>query len=89
METKSFLTTQQEELVAVGASIAANCIPCLRIHFSRALEAGATLEQIRAAVAVGQAVKNAPSRHISEAWQELLAARDPQLAPEVKTSCCS
>jgi AhpD family alkylhydroperoxidase len=75
--------------VAVGASIAANCIPCLRNHFGRALEAGLTLEQIRAAVAVGQAVKNAPSRHTSEAWQELLASKNSELTPEVKAACCS
>ncbi len=89
METKSFLTPQEERLVAVGASIAANCIPCLRTHFAKALDAGLTIQQIRAAVAIGQAVKNAPSKHINEAWQELLGSADPQHVLEPKASCCS
>jgi AhpD family alkylhydroperoxidase len=81
----SILTPQQEELVAVGAAVAANCTPCLRSHFGKALEAGATLDQIKAAVAVGQAVKQAPIRHVNEAWQELTGSG----VPPTNASCCS
>lgn len=67
----SDLSPREKELVAVGAAVAANCIPCLRAHFANAVAAGVTLEEIKAAVVLALAVKNAPSHHLMEAWQEL------------------
>ena len=88
METKNFLTSEQQELVAIGAAIAANCTPCLRAHIAKAVEIGLNFQQVGAAVAIGQAVKNAPNRHVNEAWLELSGAASP--SPEHgKVSCCS
>lgn len=88
METQNFLTPEQQELVAIGAAIAANCTPCLRAHFAKAVEVGLTRQQIAAAVAIGQGVKSAPNRHVNEAWLELSGAIEP--SPEHgKVSCCS
>ncbi len=46
-----------KELVAVGASITANCQPCLQYHTSKALELGASVGEIAAAIATGQQVR--------------------------------
>ena len=51
------LDERTKELVAVGASIVANCQPCLEYHTAKARELGATTEDILAAVAVGQQVR--------------------------------
>jgi len=46
-----------KELVAVGASITANCQPCLQYHTGKALELGASVGEIAAAIATGQQVR--------------------------------
>ena len=43
-----------KELVAVGASITANCQPCLQYHIDKALEFGADAAEITAAIETGK-----------------------------------
>ena len=31
-----------KEMIAIGASVTANCIPCIQYHFAKALEIGIT-----------------------------------------------
>jgi len=45
------------ELIAVGASITANCQPCLQYHVNKALESGADGQEITEAVEVGKRVR--------------------------------
>lgn len=44
-------------LIAVGASITANCQPCLQINVTKALESGADEQEIAEAVEVGKMVR--------------------------------
>jgi AhpD family alkylhydroperoxidase len=44
-------------LIAVGASLAANCQPCLQINVTAALGAGIDEHEIREAVDVGKRVR--------------------------------
>jgi AhpD family alkylhydroperoxidase len=44
-------------LIAVGASVTANCQPCLEYHVGKALEYGADGEQIAEAIEVGKRVR--------------------------------
>lgn len=48
---------KQKELIAVGASVAAHCQPCLRYHVDQALALGIDREQIAEAIAVGKTVQ--------------------------------
>lgn len=45
------------ELIAIGASITANCQPCLQYHLTKARESGATEQEITEAVEVGKMVR--------------------------------
>jgi AhpD family alkylhydroperoxidase len=45
------------ELIAVGASVAANCQPCLEYNVGKASEFGADSEQIAEAIEVGKRVR--------------------------------
>ncbi len=45
------------ELIAVGASVAANCQPCLEYNTHKALEFGADRQQIAEAIEVGKRVR--------------------------------
>lgn len=44
-------------LIAVGASITANCQPCLQINVTKALECGASQQDIAEAILVGKMVR--------------------------------
>jgi len=51
------LDTRIKELIAVGASVTANCQPCLQYHLSKAREFGADEEEIAVAIAVAKTVR--------------------------------
>ena len=44
-------------LIAVGASITANCQPCLQINLAEAVKCGADEQEIAAAIQVGRMVR--------------------------------
>ena len=46
-----------KELIAVGASVTANCQPCLRYHLKKALENGAVDQEITQAIEVAKMVR--------------------------------
>lgn len=82
------LSTEQEELVAIGAAVAANCEPCLKYHVRRGREAGMTDDQLRAAVAVARNVKEMPARLILELADCLLARGERVSAQPAQAGCC-
>ncbi|MBI5839694.1 MAG: carboxymuconolactone decarboxylase family protein [Chloroflexi bacterium] len=49
------------ELIAVGASITANCQPCLQYHVKKALESGANEQEIADAIEIGRMVRKGAS----------------------------
>ena len=53
-------------LIAVGASITANCQPCLQTNVTKALEAGATEQEIAEAIEVGKRVRQGASSKMDE-----------------------
>ncbi|MHC5060163.1 MAG: carboxymuconolactone decarboxylase family protein [Planctomycetota bacterium] len=54
------------ELVAVGASVAANCHPCVKYHVSKAQEIGIAEEDIKEALSVGKMVREGAARKMDE-----------------------
>lgn len=51
------LDEKTRELVAIGAAITANCLPCLEYHTAKAREVGVGDDDIHEAVKVGQQVR--------------------------------
>jgi 4-carboxymuconolactone decarboxylase len=72
MTSKSNLEPRIRELIAIGASIGSNCLPCLRYHFTEALKAGCTLEEISEAITLSKMVKERPMKDIYNLADELL-----------------
>lgn len=79
------LDTKTEELIAIGAALAANCEPCLRHHVRRGAEAGCTAEAMRRAVEIAQAVKETPTRLLARLADRLLGS---SLGPQGGDSPC-
>lgn len=65
------------ELIAVGASITANCQPCLQIHVDNALKSGADRQEIAAAIEIGNRVRKGAAVRMEEYCANRLAASAP------------
>lgn len=55
------LPRKQKELIALGISIAENCLGCIEYHVSAALDAGATEAEIAETAAVAVCLGGAPT----------------------------
>ena len=67
-----------KEMIAIGASVTANCIPCIQYHFAKAREAGVTDTEIKAAVQVGKLVRKGAAHKWDEEISALLSASSEQ-----------
>jgi AhpD family alkylhydroperoxidase len=80
MTEKSILSSSVRELIAIGASIGGNCLPCLRYHFAEALANGCSLDEISEAIELSKTVKERPMKDIYRLADELLL-RERQTTP--------
>ena len=70
------LDTRIKELIAVGASVTANCQPCLQYHVSKARESGADDEEIEIAIAVAKTVRKGAAAKMDDFAERLGAAAE-------------
>lgn len=81
----SVLTPRERELVAIGASIGSNCIPCIEYHIQQARGLGLTDTQISLAIQLANKVRQAPARKVLERAGEMI----PEFTlAEGGDSCC-
>jgi AhpD family alkylhydroperoxidase len=62
-------------LIAVGASITANCQPCLEVNVIKALENGADEQEIAEAIEVGKMVRQGAASKMDKFASRLKYAR--------------
>ena len=55
------LDRKQKELMAVAASVATRCVPCLAFHANNAVKAGAARNEVIEAATIGVEVGGGPS----------------------------
>jgi len=70
------LDARIKELIAVGASLTANCQPCLQYHVSKARESGADDEEIEIAIAVAKAVRKGAAAKMDDFAMRMGAATE-------------
>lgn len=68
------LDNRIKELIAVGASITANCQPCLEYHVSKAFENGADEGEVSAAIEVGKLVRRGAAAKMDQHAPAVLKA---------------
>ena len=61
-----------KELIAIGASISANCHPCIKFHTSKARELKVDEAEIRQAIEVGKMVRKGAAGEMDKLLEELL-----------------
>lgn len=81
------LTEKVKELVAVGASITANCQPCLQYHAEKAQANGADSGEVKAAIEVGKQVRKGASAKMDQ-FSSSLKETNPVTAGAAGSPCC-
>ncbi len=80
------MDNKTKELIAVGASISANCHPCIKYHLSKAQELGLSEQEIVQAVAVGKMVRKGAAGEMDKLLLEIVAGI--QAAPGASEQGC-
>lgn len=70
----SLNTPAVQELVAIGAAIAANCEPCLKYHYRQAQLLGVSKADMASAVKIAASVKDSPHQSILRLADKLTGA---------------
>ena len=65
------LDANVEELIAIGASVSANCHPCIKHHVAKAREMKLDEGEIRQAIEVGKMVRKGAAGQMDELLEEL------------------
>jgi AhpD family alkylhydroperoxidase len=79
----SSIDSKNAELIAIGASIGGNCLPCLRYHFAEAIKNGCTTAEIEEAIRLAKMVKERPINDIYKLADDLIN-RQKELIKEEK-----
>lgn len=77
------------ELIAIGASIAASCQSWLKYHVGAAREAGATMDELKTTVEIGEMVREKPKEHINVLVTKIMAEIKTKVTQEnISNSGC-
>lgn len=64
--------TRITELIAVGASVAANCASCVEYHGRKALESGIDPDEVAQAIEIGRNVRKGAAANVDHVTDRLL-----------------
>lgn len=68
----SDLTPRDRELVALGAAMGSNCVPCVEYHIPESRKAGLTDAEILAAIQHADRIRQVPARKTLQAALKML-----------------
>lgn len=77
------------ELIAVGASVTANCQPCLQYHIRKALESGADEQEIADAIEISRMVRKGAASNMDKFAAGLNQTDPLPTASDVEGCGCS
>ena len=81
---------QTKKLIAVGASVGANCHPCLEYHVGKALEFGIDHNEMMEAINIAKAVRQGAASSMDKLAMTLILDRLPSTSGVNEAcSCCS
>lgn len=83
------LTTRDRELVALGAALAANCIPCIEYHLPKAREAGLNDAELDEVLEIADMVRQVPARKVLEKAHALLEGSGDGNDDTTASSCAA
>lgn len=81
----STLISRDRELVALGAAMGSNCVPCVEYHIAESRKVGLTDPEIHAAIQHADKIRQVPARKVLQAALNLLPSA-AGTTEEVRTS---
>ncbi len=66
------LNPRQRELVALGAALGSNCVPCIEYHIPESRKVGLSDAQISAAIELADKVRQVPAKKVLDAAMRTL-----------------
>jgi AhpD family alkylhydroperoxidase len=78
------LTRVERELVALGAALGSNCVPCIERHVPEARKVGLSDGQINEAIRLADKIRQAPARKVLDTALGLLSR--PACASETRAT---
>jgi alkylhydroperoxidase/carboxymuconolactone decarboxylase family protein YurZ len=88
---KTILEEKTENLIAIGAATAANCIPCFEHLYEKAITSGITMEEINRTTKIAGQVKKGAHNALTKSIDELIGVEKTQELPCIQaadSSCC-
>lgn len=82
----SLLSLRDRELVALGAALASNCLPCIEFHVPAARKAGLSDAEIGEALALADKIRQVPATKVLDTARSLANIVEGASAP---TECCA
>jgi AhpD family alkylhydroperoxidase len=82
------LDNRTKELIAIGASISANCQPCLEYHTGKARENGSDEEEILEAIEVGKLVRRGAASKMDKFAMTFITESQSKVMQEDKGCGC-
>ncbi len=67
------LSSAERELVALGAALGSNCIPCIEYHIPEARKAGLSDSQINEAILLADRVRQVPAGKVLSTALDMLS----------------
>ncbi len=80
------MDNKMKALIAVGASVASGCEPCLNYHIGRARETGADDRETTIAIEVARAVREGAMKNMDSIISRVMNS-DASAKGPVKTGC--
>lgn len=81
-----------KELVAIGASLAAHCQPCLIFHVDKAKKLGIGEDEINEAIAVGRMIRKGAMSAMDRFAESVVAGSENNSSPccdNAASNCCN
>ena len=72
------LSPRDRELVALGAAMGSNCVPCIEYHIPQARKAGLSDSEISEAIRLADTVRQVPARKVLEVALQMLTENPTQ-----------
>ena len=88
---EQMLDSKTENLIALGAATASNCIPCFEHIYEKAITAGVTAAEIRRASEIAGQVKTGAHMALTHTITELVGDKeaDDSTCPQMANKSCS
>ena len=82
------LNDRERSLVALGAALASNCLPCIEYHIPWARKAGLSDTEIDQAIRIADKVRRVPARAVFETALARIETPVGSSSDAARSGCC-